>query len=68
MPESLDSMGLPWWMLATSDELLDDLRDRPWFMYAEVDDVLKPTVDELLGGRKDELDVWTGGKLTPWYK
>lgn len=31
-------------------------------MRASVKDVLKPTIQELLGGRENEIDVFTGGK------
>ena len=63
MPEQLTD--LPWFMVATSDELLTrDLSGRPWFMRAEVDEVLQPSVAELLGGRENEIDVFAenGGK------
>lgn len=71
-PQADSSLSdLPWFMVASIDELLSDPKDdpeHPWFMRAEVDDVLQPTVDQLLGGRDGELDVFTGKPVEFWYK
>lgn len=46
-------------MYDTADELLNqDLSDRPWFMRSEVDQVLQPSLAELLGGRENDIDVF----------